>query len=151
MDNLPILFGDVNPLFFLPDLVSNLFDLSASAVNSKDLQLRICLHLHTSLEARSESAFLALKLLLEKCLTKSTDIIQFLALFLLPVIKSVHRSKDIFSDGDDQMIMRILSNLIQLLPLCLNNGSSENLIKSELGDKMKEGLEFMNVFAQNTS
>lgn len=99
--NLPSLLSDTLP--FLPELISALFDLS-----NPQLQAQICWHLHSSLDSRSQSAFLALKLLLEKCLSKNTDIIQYLALFLLPVIKSIHHN--VFED--EKMVMKILANLI---------------------------------------
>lgn len=46
------------------------------------------------------------------------------------------------------MVMRILANLIQLLPLSLN-AQNEELLKSNLGDSIKDGLEFMNIFTQS--
>ena len=63
----------------------------------------------------------------------------------MPVIKSIHHSGSIFDDGDDRMVMKILANLIWLLPLCLN-ALNEELLKSSLGESVKDGLEFMNIF-----
>lgn len=45
------------------------------------------------------------------------QVLKYLSLFLVPVIKAVHRSQAIFQ-GDPHRGMQILAKLIQLLPLC---------------------------------
>ena len=94
---------------------------------------------------KSRSAFIAVEHLIDQCLTSkkkvdaleesdseeiapgfetflnifwenSADILPYVVLFLVPVIRNVKSSNEIF--GDPKHAMAILSMLIQLLPLC---------------------------------
>ena len=70
-------------------------------------------------------------------------------MFLLPVIKNLRYSNQIFDpdqfDNADSQCMRVLSLLIQLLPLSLSQDNKR--IKEKLGSEIRDGLDFMEVFS----
>lgn len=72
-------------------------------------------------------------------------ILKYLSVFLLPLIKSVHRSAEIF-EGDQAKTMQILSKLIQLLPL--SKQDAQERLLTLMGDKVAQGIEFLGMFTQ---
>ena len=63
------------------------------------------------------------------------------------MIRNLKHSEEIFGDGKEAMV--ILSYLIQLLPLCQNQGIDQELFQKKCGDRLTDGQDFMNIFTQN--
>jgi hypothetical protein len=151
----------------VPSLIINLFHLLTCLDSS--LQEDLILHLVSSLEALTAVAFISVEVIIDGCLHTpiakseeeldeaqlldkkiqqklSPQILKFIGVFLLPLIKSVHRSAQIFSDGDERRCMQILSMVIQLLPLCKDE--IPDSLRQKLGSKFLEGQQFLGIFTQ---
>lgn len=115
------------------NLVVNMFHL-LSSLKMCDLRTELVLYLVQGLDNLNTCSFMAFEELLEACLRTnkasvdedldarqilrqkvdhqfSSEVLKYLGIFLLPLIKSVHRSSQIFL-GDDTRTMQILSKLI---------------------------------------
>lgn len=69
---------------------------------------------------------------------------KYLTIFVIPVIRNLARSAEIF-DGDKKRVISILARVLQLLPF---NLTSIEQVESELEDQAREGHKFLHTFVK---
>jgi hypothetical protein len=137
-------------------------EMGEERLKMKEKQLRFTLAMVELVSCKCKYGFLALQSLIDQCLTSkqrvelieeededlvprghlmvqkivcrlSAEILRYLSLFLVPVIKNLQFSREIF-DGDEKKAMQILSMMIQLLPLCHNlEEEDQRLLREKVG------------------
>jgi len=75
------------------------------------------------------------------------SLMPYLPVFILPVIKSIQASQDIYPDSTDNRVMKTLAKLLQLLPV--NLATMQRQENTRLKAASQEGLDFLKVFADN--